>query len=259
MRKKCIVSDLDGTLLKEGEERLPEEFFDGIRELRSRKIDFVVASGRSYGDLKKLLAPVLYEVTMICEEGAAIIQKGKMLHCRPISRETVEHWVKEAKRQKAELLLAGKHTCYTEYENEGLRSRYQKQRRAVMPVRDVREVTEPVLRMSFFLGSGEKGGWIRRKGEKDHEVRISFQDESWLDLVLAEADKGSALQWLLKERGLSVEEVLVFGDNTNDIPMFHLVPDSFAMKWAKEEVRREAGYESACVMESVREFLKRQL
>ena len=182
-----------------------------------------------------------------------------MLHCRPIPRETVEHWVKETKRQKAELLLAGKHTCYTEYGNEGLRSRYQKQRRAVMPVRDVREVTEPVLRMSFFLGPGEKGGWLRRKGEKDHEVRISFQDESWLDLVLAEADKGSALQWLLKERGLSVEEVLAFGDNTNDIPMFRLVPDSFAMKWAKEEVRREAGYESACVMESVREFLKRQL
>lgn len=87
-------------------------------------------------------------------------------------------------------------------------------------------------------------------------MRISFQDAKWMDLIRAEADKGSALKWLLKEKGLSSAETLVFGDNQNDIPMFRLIPDSFAMKWAREEVKREAGQETACVMESVEKFLK---
>ena len=45
---KYIASDLDGTLLHNGAQQLPEEIFDLIRALKSRGIHFIAASGRQY-------------------------------------------------------------------------------------------------------------------------------------------------------------------------------------------------------------------
>ena len=45
---KYIASDLDGTLLHNGAQHLPEEIFDLIRALKKRGIHFIAASGRQY-------------------------------------------------------------------------------------------------------------------------------------------------------------------------------------------------------------------
>ena len=43
---KLVASDLDGTLLLNGAQQLPEEIFPLIRELKKLGILFVAASGR---------------------------------------------------------------------------------------------------------------------------------------------------------------------------------------------------------------------
>ena len=53
---KLIASDLDGTLLQNGSQTLPEGICDQIRRLKEKGILFVAASGR----------PVCQSKTIVC-------------------------------------------------------------------------------------------------------------------------------------------------------------------------------------------------
>ena len=56
---KLVASDLDGTLLLNGAQSLPEELFPLIKELKELGILFVAASGRQYANMKRMFAPVV--------------------------------------------------------------------------------------------------------------------------------------------------------------------------------------------------------
>ena len=59
---KLVASDLDGTLLLNGAQSLPEELFPLIKELKELGILFVAASGRQYANiLGYLLRPHTFD------------------------------------------------------------------------------------------------------------------------------------------------------------------------------------------------------
>ena len=55
---KLIVSDIDGTLVKDGTLDINPEYMDVIRKLTEKGIHFVACSGRQYSSEKQLFAPV---------------------------------------------------------------------------------------------------------------------------------------------------------------------------------------------------------
>ncbi|HAI42908.1 MAG TPA: Cof-type HAD-IIB family hydrolase, partial [Maribacter sp.] len=54
---KMVVSDMDGTLLNSNHQ-VSEQFFELFKELQSRDITFVAASGRPYNSIIDKLAPI---------------------------------------------------------------------------------------------------------------------------------------------------------------------------------------------------------
>lgn len=52
---KLVASDIDGTLLRYGEQKLNPELFDIIRQLKKKGIHFIAASGRQYASIVNLL------------------------------------------------------------------------------------------------------------------------------------------------------------------------------------------------------------
>ena len=65
-----IVSDLDGTLLGEEKTNLNPLVYDLILSFKERGVNFVAASGRTYKNMKSLFAPVLDDISLICENGS---------------------------------------------------------------------------------------------------------------------------------------------------------------------------------------------
>ena len=53
---KLIVSDIDGTLVKDGTLDINPEYMDVIRKLTEKGIHFVACSGRQYSSEKQLFA-----------------------------------------------------------------------------------------------------------------------------------------------------------------------------------------------------------
>ena len=76
---KLIASDLDGTLLLNGAQKLPEDIFPLIRRLKEMGILFAAASGRQYNNMKRLFAPVVSDMAFICENGAVAFWKDELL------------------------------------------------------------------------------------------------------------------------------------------------------------------------------------
>lgn len=55
---KLVVSDVDGTLVKDGTLEINPEYMDVIKKLRKKGVYFAVCSGRQYSSESQLFAPV---------------------------------------------------------------------------------------------------------------------------------------------------------------------------------------------------------
>lgn len=72
-RIKFIASDLDGTLLLNGAQKVSDKLIPLIKDLRDEGIIFCAASGRQYPNLRRLFGEVADDMMYICENGSVII------------------------------------------------------------------------------------------------------------------------------------------------------------------------------------------
>lgn len=67
---------------------------------------------------------------------------------------------------------------------------------------------------------------VKEFGQQHYIVRAA---DNFLEVMNAAASKGAALEILAAELGIDAEEVMVFGDEQNDIPMFKFAGHAIAM------------------------------
>lgn len=90
---KLIATDMDGTLLDDNKQ-LPENFDNIVKRLFNKNIRFVISSGRSYCTLKKQFSEYLDDMTFICDNGAYVVDKGKLLSVSVLPKDTVKEAVR---------------------------------------------------------------------------------------------------------------------------------------------------------------------
>ena len=73
---KLVITDIDGTLLDEGQTNLNPEYFDIIRKLTERGVTFAVATGRHAVSVKKTFGPVLDCIWIVSQNGSVIEHNG---------------------------------------------------------------------------------------------------------------------------------------------------------------------------------------
>lgn len=84
---KLIVSDIDGTLVKDGENQINTEIFDVIMELKKKKkIHFAAASGRQAASIEYTFSPIKKEIFYVAENGSYLGCYGRNLFLYPIER-----------------------------------------------------------------------------------------------------------------------------------------------------------------------------
>ena len=120
---KMIACDLEGTLLLNKAQALPEEIFSLIRELKELGILFVAASGRQYQNMKKLFAPVVSEIAYISENGALAVDQEEVLYQDRFDRELAGKIINAILAKKdAEFTCSAKDYHYLMPKTEAFRS-----------------------------------------------------------------------------------------------------------------------------------------
>lgn len=247
---KLIASDLDGTLLLNGAQQLPEKLFPLIKKLNQMGILFAAASGRQYANMKMLFAPVLQDMAFICENGALAVRDEKILYSDSFEPGLVKAIARAVyEKEGAEFSCSTKDFYYIMPKSQSyIKLMTETVKTNCRIIESFDEITEPCIKLAVFEEKGMTEESIRywREAFSD-KCTVVTSGNAWLDFIPFGTNKAKGILMFQKLLGIKPEECVVFGDEYNDIEMLKSVPYSFAMEHAKEGVRAAANFQAARV------------
>lgn len=232
---KLVVSDLDGTLLPRGEEKVDSETITTIKKIQGLGIYFAIASGRSYKELSNFMKEVKHSIFLISENGALITYRGKILKKIAIEKNKAIKLINEIDKQGYDCLISGVYTLYTTSKNQAYINYLNKIKKNVMKINKVEELPEVPLRVSVHIGNGKK---VNRKWvvETMENLNIAYYGEEWIDIMEKGVHKGIAVQQIKKCFFNKDDEIMAFGDQKNDREMVIIADYSYAMSNGDDEI-----------------------
>ncbi len=241
-----VVTDIDGTLVKDSSPEIYPEMIDAIRELRKMGILFCIATGRQYYSVRHMFEEVADDIVYLCENGAHVVYNGQDIHIKEMKGDIVRELLLELRqfRERFGLVISTPTGCYLEHPSKEfetlIRDSYHNKYQLTD---DFLKEDVPCIKMAIY-----QRGSIRAFGEGEiiprwkDKVKTCMAGEEWVDFMDAHVDKGEALRFLQEYFGISREETMVFGDNANDIGMLAAGGESYAVENAREEIREKAKY-----------------
>jgi Cof subfamily protein (haloacid dehalogenase superfamily) len=253
VRYKLFAVDLDGTLLDHSG-RVHDEDLRAMKDIAAAGVKVSIVTGRLYSGTKAAALAIGAKTPVACVDGSHIVHA-------------------EDDRDLFHLPIAGAHA-------ESLRAAVELHRPACFVFAHDEIVHDPegapylpyVQTWSTKLVSHDRATshahWEHPRGlsevvcigeqsvifatATEIEARLNgaaqvatfplrqLQDRWGMVIRAAGASKGTAITWLSKHHGVSVEEAVVVGDWLNDLSMFAVAGRSFAMGQAPEMVKRAA-------------------
>ncbi|MBR3537877.1 MAG: HAD family hydrolase [Eubacterium sp.] len=240
---RLIASDIDGTLVPDGTDRIDPRMMDVIRRLKEKGILFAGASGRQFLSMKKLFNPVWQDMYYITDNGSILRNADRVLVKHVIPRNVLMEMIRDAKMlPDCDIMLCGENAAYCEEYSEmfyWLRDSYKFNVRVLGDFE--MNLTDEIVKMSIYQKDHAEetvNRWFTPKWES--RFNIASAGTMWMDIVEPDADKGSSLRELQKLLGIGPEETMVFGDNLNDLGMLRSAEESYAIGSARDEVKKEA-------------------
>lgn len=250
---KMVVCDVDGTLLKRGETELSTKTIDTIKKLTAKGIVFVVASGRTYTDLKRLFAAVDKDIVYAAHDGAITVYKGSVLAKHPIDHKPGFEFMKKV--YKKDSLIPVVYSSYMTYVLRGsgdfgntLRDLLHGH---VTEVDCFDALKDDYLKIGLYKKGGAVDGSVLECA-KMAGLSLVYEDSSWQEYVIEGMQKGAAVNYLQKRFAITKAETMVFGDNTNDIGMFGEADYAYAVEWAPQAIKDKCGYVTTDVTETLK-------
>lgn len=239
---KLVASDIDGTLLPEGTDQINPEIFEVIRKLKEKNILFAAASGRHYSGMSRLFEPVKQDMIFITENGAYVNCRGYTMLDQVLDWQDVQDWVRDVRQiPGASFTLDTKEGFYTESKDpefldlvlKGYQSKMTCQEDVLVQERAINKVALYHKTDIPKIADEMLPRWSGR-------LHCAISGDIWMDFLNKESNKGNAIRSIQKILGIRPEETMVFGDNYNDIELFHSAGESYAVGNAAEAVKREA-------------------
>lgn len=274
MNIKLIATDVDGTLLADDHLTIPPININAFREAKSKGALIAVSTGRPYSLVKRecdLLDCVDY---LILSNGAAVVDShsADILYSCYLPFESLKRIVEIFEKYPLVYEIyadcAGYITDYTYehyYEAEGLPdvflTEYRKLMRRCHSPWDVVN-TKKVEKFNVSHIPRECIEPLVNELKDIPDLVYSAGYKGNMEITAVGADKGRALKWLAERLTIDSDNVMAFGDSSNDATMLAYAGHSFAMKNGSSEAKSSAKYETSVGNEqggvgiTIREYLK---
>ncbi len=197
--------------LLNGENQLPDKVFQMIEALKRKNILFAVASGRKICELQKLFSKVKDNIIFIACDGAYAVYRGEIL-----AKEVI----------KPKILEKITFNC------EKLSDKNGDIVKIIAKNEDISKRQAEYIRINRLLS-------------------LIYDDFGIKEYVGYGINKGTVLSQILTKFNIDKREVIVFGDNYNDMQMLKAIPNSYAMKNSKNEIKRICRYQTDDVCKTV--------
>lgn len=258
---KLIASDLDGTLIPEGTQEIEPGFMEVLEELLDRGYLFYAASGRQYANMRWKFEKFADRMGFVCENGALAMEHGEQQYILEIPREKALAIADDILRfPETDICLSGVKACYIKPRTEWFEHLLTQVLKNECVIFDnLEDIDDQIVKISMYIYDfPANAGRIRKFFTEKYGAYGDFVlgGNDWLDMILKNSGKGRALESIMKKKGLIPEEIMVFGDNQNDISMLELTPNSYAMAHARPDIQAHAGHTCVSVTAHLKEFLR---
>lgn len=258
---KLIASDLDGTLIPEGTQTMEPGFTEVLTELLDRGYLFYAASGRQYANMRRKFEGFEDRIGFVCENGALAMEHGEQQYIQEIPWDRARAIAEDIMSfPKTEICLSGVKACYIQPRTAWFEDQLLHVLKNDCEIfRSLEDIDDRIVKIAMYVHDfSENAGRIQTFFAEKYGDYADFVrgGNDWLDMILKDSGKGRALRAVMEQKGLMPDEIMVFGDNQNDISMLELTPNSFAMAHARSDVQAHAAHTCESVTAYLRVFLK---
>ncbi|MBE6597939.1 MAG: Cof-type HAD-IIB family hydrolase [Ruminococcaceae bacterium] len=258
LQKTLFVSDLDGTLLGKGAVfpeglHLPER----INALTERGIRLTYATARTIQTVKDILAGITFTAPVALMNGVLIrdMIRGEYLSAEFISAHSALSILEKMEEMNIYPFiytlrndeLSTSHTsAINPYMRNFMEERIKKYNKPFTLLPKLSDGVNGDNSVIYIVMMDTKERLAQLHGivEADPSLKCAFYKDSYepdiwyLEIFSASASKGAAVRRMKEFTG--AENLVVFGDNTNDLPMFEESDFSCAVENAADEVKKQA-------------------
>ncbi len=255
---KLVVSDIDGTLLEDGGNKLNPELFEVILKLRQKGMQFAAASGRQWASIEAVFEPVKEKIFYLSDNGAYVGMCGRQLFVNPIDRELVHQMIRDIRAEGLVAMLSGPDVAYLDQDDEEFyRWMVEGYKFRVKKVPDLLEVEDQFIKLSAYKKSQVEAATKGLREKYGDRLKMTISGDMWLDCMAIGVNKGEAVKLLQESLGIAPEETIAFGDQLNDMEMLKQSYYSFAIGNARPEVKAAARFQADTnVQDGVLKILK---
>lgn len=243
---KMIVSDMDGTLLN-SDLKISDKNLEAIEYIREKGIRFCVATGRPEQLVKEYIGVLQMDDPMILYNGSVIthpFKEGKLFELK-LTASQIKEIVSFCEEHDVIYMLYTKDRIISKpnYRVEFFQKRNEQlQEHEQCKFEDIRDISlllkEDVNKILIIENDVNKFEFVKNEFLRRTDLNVASSQKGFIDINPMGASKGNALQILCKHFGYQLEDVVVFGDQDNDVSMLNIAGKSVCMlngsKYAKE-------------------------
>ncbi|MFP4017383.1 MAG: HAD family hydrolase [Halanaerobiales bacterium] len=245
------VSDLDGTLLN-SLETISKNSLNILNELIDRGLNFTIATARSQESAKNIIEPLNLKNPVIFHNGVFIYdpvrQENIMSFYIPSSM--VKGIIEEFLQQDVLPFvytydkIEGYKVYYKELTNDGekmyVESRLKNGDKRFTKIDDLSIAYNKNVICINAIGGQTKLRPVYEKLSCTYDLTYHFAEDiyvkhHWLEITDKYANKKSAVLFLKKH--LNADRIVCFGDNLNDLSMFEVSDESYAVQNAHQNIK----------------------
>ena len=247
--KTLYVSDLDGTLMHK-DLKISDFSVRTINALVGKGVAFTYATARSISSAGTITKDLMLKLPVITRNGAVLADNntGKIIEKALFTEKEVEM----LKEMLPELPKTGFVSCYFgddmkkvfagslhTAELQGYLD-YYKDDPSVVTVSDLSEMFMGNPGYVTIIGNKDEIEplYIRTREYNGWECMFQkdiYRDEYWLEIAPRNSSKAKSILKLKEEYGF--DKLVVFGDSANDIPMFKIADEAYAVSNAVDELK----------------------
>ena len=251
---RLIATDLDGTLLTP-QHQLPPGIFDMIRAFRGKGVRFAAASGRQYGNLKRLFAREAGGMDFICENGAYVVTQGNG-HASWFPPEMAKEIARDILDAGMELLISAPETSYvlSSASREYTDAMVYLLRNTVTVIEDDSSVVGECIKISGYHPNGVAEIALPLQQKWGEKLHCDIAGRDWLDFTMV--NKGDGIRVLSEALDIPLTDIAAFGDQFNDDGMLQLVGHPYIMASAPEPLLKKGYAVCERVMDTLSDLLR---
>jgi hypothetical protein len=245
MKRKIAFFDIDGTLISEKADAIPDSAVIAIREARERGHYMFINTGRTFCNVEQRVRDIGFD-GFVCGCGTNIYYHGEELFYLPQTREVTEQILAAARRLDVDIFFESREENVPDlsrpFHNPTAKKLYYMYKGRHYDMSHHPDADDFICD-KFII-------WYERAEQLSEFRKVSDvhfdcidREPGFCEFVPHGYSKATGIQFLLEQFGIDNEDAYAFGDSNNDLPMLLYVPHSVAMgNSMPEELKKQVSY-----------------